>query len=64
MNDCHTDNSWVLEVCSCKTRYSCRYVVSFVMPSKYTKETLPKPNNENVKIKEIPERTFATYAWR
>jgi len=42
----------------------CRYVVSFVMPSKYTQETLPKPNNENVKIKEVPERTFATYAWR
>lgn len=41
-----------------------KYVVSFVMPSKYTKETLPTPNNDNVKIKEIPERTFATYAWR
>ncbi|KAL3142827.1 hypothetical protein ABBQ38_003122 [Trebouxia sp. C0009 RCD-2024] len=41
-----------------------RYVVSFVMPSKYTKDTLPKPNNDNVKIKEIPERTFATFAWR
>ena len=42
----------------------CRYLVSFVMPSKYTRETLPKPNNENVKIKEVPKRTFATYAWR
>lgn len=41
-----------------------KYVVSFVMPSKYTKDTLPKPNNENVKIKAVPERTFATFAWR
>ncbi|DBA76780.1 hypothetical protein WJX79_005523 [Trebouxia sp. C0005] len=41
-----------------------KYLVSFVMPSKYTQETLPKPNNENVKIKEVPKRTFATYAWR
>lgn len=28
-----------------------RYQVSFVMPSKYTKETLPKPVNPNVKIR-------------
>ena len=42
----------------------CRYVVSFVMPSKYTKESLPRPNNKNVNIKEIPERAFATIAWR
>ena len=43
---------------------SCRYTISFVMPSKYTKETLPRPGNENVKIREVPERTFASFAWR
>lgn len=41
-----------------------KYVISFVMPSKYTKDTLPRPNNDNVKIKEIPAQTFAAYAWR
>ena len=33
--------------------------ISFVMPSEYTMETLPKPVNERVKIKEIPAKTFA-----
>jgi hypothetical protein len=41
-----------------------KYVISFVMPSKYTKDTLPRPNNENVRIKEVPAQTFAAYAWR
>lgn len=39
------------------------YKVSFIMPSEYTKETLPKPINDSVKIKEIPARTMATIAW-
>jgi len=33
--------------------------VNFVMPSKYTLETLPKPNNPLVKIKPIPAKKFA-----
>lgn len=33
--------------------------VSFVLPSKYTIETLPTPNNAKVKLKEIPGRTVA-----
>lgn len=33
--------------------------ISFVMPSEYTMETLPKPVNEHVTIKEIPAKTFA-----
>ena len=33
--------------------------VRFVMPSKYTMETLPKPNNPAVELKEIPGRRFA-----
>lgn len=30
------------------------WTVSFVMPSDYTMETLPKPNNERVTLKQIP----------
>lgn len=32
--------------------------VSFVMPSKYSMETLPKPSNDRVVIKEIPSKSF------
>lgn len=33
--------------------------VRFGMPSKYTMETLPKPNNPAVELKEIPGKRFA-----
>ena len=33
--------------------------VRFIMPSKYTMETLPKPNNPAVELKEIPGKRFA-----
>ena len=33
--------------------------VHFVMPSQYTLETLPKPNNPQVTIKSIPSQKFA-----
>ncbi len=29
------------------------YKISFIMPSKYTKDTLPRPNNSAVEIKEM-----------
>ncbi|GAB4391300.1 MAG: heme-binding protein [Gammaproteobacteria bacterium] len=32
--------------------------VSFVMPSEYTMQTLPKPNNNSVTLKEIPAQQF------
>lgn len=32
--------------------------ISFVMPSEYTMATLPKPNNQQVKLKEIPQQKF------
>ena len=32
--------------------------VSFVMPSKYSMNTLPKPNNERVAIREVPGKRF------
>jgi hypothetical protein len=31
----------------------------FVMPSKYTLETLPMPNNAEVKLREVPAKKFA-----
>lgn len=40
------------------------YKVSFIMPSKYTKETLPKPVNDNVKIKEVSGQCMAAIAFR
>ncbi len=33
--------------------------IHFMMPSSYTMETLPKPNNTAVVIKEIPQRRYA-----
>lgn len=35
------------------------YVIAFVMPSKYTLETLPKPVNPQVVIEEVPSKTYA-----
>ena len=41
------------------------HLVSFVMPSKYTLETLPKPNNSRVKIREVPATKVAalSFTW-
>lgn len=33
--------------------------VHFVMPSKYTMDTLPKPNDSSVTLREIPKRNYA-----
>ena len=35
------------------------WVVRFVMPSEYTMQTLPKPNNPDVRLKEIAGKRFA-----
>lgn len=35
------------------------WAVNFVMPSQYSMESLPKPNNEDVILKEISAKTFA-----
>ena len=34
------------------------WTISFVMPSKYTMESLPKPNDKRVTLKEIPSQKF------
>lgn len=40
-----------------------RWRIHFVMPSQYTLATLPKPLNPQVKLREIPARTFATLTY-
>ena len=35
-----------------------KWRVRFVMPSKYTMQTLPKPNNDEVIIIEVPAKTY------
>ena len=39
--------------------------MAFVMPSKFTKETLPRPKDERVSIREVPERIVAaiSFSW-
>lgn len=37
------------------------YRVSFMMPHKYTLDTLPKPNNKNIAFVEIPAKKY--YVW-
>jgi len=37
--------------------------ISFVMPSKYTIENIPKPNNEKVVLREVPKQKIATLAF-
>lgn len=44
------------------------FTTAFVMPSKYTMETLPKPVTDYVQIEEVPEKTYAVlrfsgYVW-
>lgn len=41
-----------------------KYEVAFVMPSKYTRESLPKPKDEDVKIEEVPGHTYGALSWR
>ena len=37
--------------------------IHFVMPSQYSMQTLPKPNNEAVKLRAVPARTFAVLSY-
>lgn len=40
-----------------------RWRIHFVMPSQYTLTTLPKPLNPQVKLREIPAKTFAALTY-
>ena len=35
------------------------WIVSFIMPNEFTLETLPEPNNKNIKISNIPKEKYA-----
>lgn len=39
------------------------YVVQFVMPSRYTLETLPRPIDERIRIREEPEKLIAVHRY-
>ncbi|WP_237066088.1 SOUL family heme-binding protein [Microbulbifer guangxiensis] len=36
-----------------------KWRVTFVMPSQYTMDTLPRPNNQAVTLRQIPEKSYA-----
>jgi len=40
-------------------------IISFVLPSEYTLDTLPSPNNSKVRLTEVPARTVAAlqFSW-
>ncbi len=40
-------------------------MMSFVMPGRYTLETLPEPNDKRIRIKQMPARMIAvlSYSW-
>lgn len=42
-----------------QTPFEGKYAVSFLMPSKYTLETLPEPLDPSVTIKQVPAQTMA-----
>lgn len=37
-----------------------KFVITFTMPSTYTLETLPIPNDMNVRLKQVPEAIYAS----
>lgn len=40
------------------------YKLAFVMPSSYSMETLPAPNNPNVTLRQVPAKTYAAVKFR
>jgi hypothetical protein len=40
-----------------------KFAVQFMMPSEWTLDTLPKPNNPNITLKMMPARTFAVHRY-
>lgn len=40
-----------------------KYIVGFIMPAKYMMETLPIPNNQNIRFSEVPEHTVAAISF-
>lgn len=48
-----------------KVQESNTYKISFVMPSKYTLETLPEPNDKRIELREVPAHKVAVrrFSW-
>lgn len=46
-----------------QTQVAGKWSVSFMMPSSFTLDTLPKPNNEEVTLVRMPERNIATITY-
>ena len=40
------------------------YKLAFVMPSSYSMDTLPVPDNPNVTLRQVPEKTYAAVKFR
>lgn len=40
-----------------------KYVVQFVMPEEYSLETVPRPTNEEIRLREEPARTVAVHRY-
>ena len=40
-----------------------RYVIGFVMPAQYTRESIPQPTDERVTIRQIPARVMAVLGY-
>lgn len=42
-----------------------RYIMQFVMPTKYNLQNLPRPNNDNISLKKVESKTVAVigYTW-
>lgn len=40
-----------------------RFTISFIMPSEYTTETLPRPTNPEIEIREVPGRLVAAHRY-
>lgn len=46
-----------------QSKQDSKYLVQFTMPSAFTRETLPQPNDPRVRIVEIPARTLAVFSY-
>ena len=41
-----------------------KHIISFVMPEKYQMSNLPKPDNQKIKIQNMPGKKMAALSWK
>jgi len=58
-----TATTLVSQSSSSDPKRSGEYLITFVMPSEFTLETLPKPKDDRVHLKEIPEKLMAAKSY-